>query len=194
MAPFEHPRSIQAIQYKPLDGPDMIRLICLEPDSDLAKLACRLEHFSLDQQPSYIALSYVWGDGKVTTRLKCNDGHLHITRNLEAALFHLRPRRVPRWLWVDTICIHQNDLDEKAAQIQNMRRIYAQSFQTNIWLGEAGGDGFLAATLIHTFNFHITKHPESTGTLTFDDLNDLGIGNRSLPVLRSLAGPNTILR
>ncbi|KAI9875837.1 MAG: hypothetical protein M1830_007925 [Pleopsidium flavum] len=170
-------------KYRPLAGPIPIRLICLEPDLDQNKLVCRLEHFSLDKHPSYLALSYVWGDSKVTTRLKCNDCYLHITKNLEAALFNLRSPRKRRWLWVDAICIRQEDPDEKAAQIQMMRHIYAQSMQTIVRLGEAGDDGFLAATLIHTLNFYMTKHSEWNEQLLEDDLDVLGIGNRSRPFL-----------
>ena len=154
----------------------------------MSPLACGLEHFSLDNHPSYLALSYVWGDNKVSTRLKCNDGYLHITKNLEAALFNLRSTRKPRWIWVDAICIHQNDLDEKAAQIQNMRRVYAQAMQTIVWLGEAGDDGFLAATLIHTLHHYMIQHPEWKGKLLDDDLSTLGIDSRSRPLLWQALG------
>jgi len=154
----------------------------LEPDSDQNKLVCRLEYFSIDKHPSYLALSYVWGDDKVTTRLKCDDCYLHITRNLEAALFNLRLTRKHRWVWVDAICICQNDPDEKAAQIQLMRHIYAQSMQTIVWLGGAGDDGFLATALIQTLYFHIMQHPEWKGRLLEDNLNNLGIGSISRPL------------
>lgn len=175
-------------EHRPLAGSNPIRLINLEPGPDVSPLACRMEHFSLDNHPSYLALSYVWGDDKVSTRLKCNDGYLHITKNLEAALFNLRLTRNPRWVWVDAICIRQNDPDEKTAQIQNMRRVYAQAMQPILWLGEAGDDGFLAAMLIHTLHHYITQHPEWKGKLLEDDLNTLSLGSRSRPLLWQALG------
>lgn len=177
------PNPYALYRYRPLAGPNPIRLLCLEPDPGQNRLVCRLEHYSLEEHPNYLALSYVWGDDRVTTRLKCNDCYLHITRNLEVALFNLRSTRGRRWLWVDAVCICQSDPDEKSAQIQIMRHIYAQSMQTIIWLGEAGDDGFLAATLIHTLNFHFMQHPEWAKGVLESDLDDLGLGSRSRPLL-----------
>lgn len=39
-------------------------------------------------------------------------------------------------LWVDAICINQNDLDERAVQVQVMGKIYSQAHRTLVWLGE----------------------------------------------------------
>ena len=155
----------------------------MEPDVDQNKLVCRLEHHTLDEHPKYIALSYEWGDDKITTKLQCDDGFLHITKNLEAVLYVLRQRRKRRWLWVDAICICQNDPDEKAAQIQIMRHIYARAMQTIVWLGEAGDDGFLAIGLIYTLNHYILQHPEWKGKMVQDDLYNLGISRTSRPLL-----------
>jgi len=51
----------------------------------------------------------------------------------------LRRLRYPsktRPLWIDAICINQQDRDERASQVMLMRRIYEQADRVCIWLGE----------------------------------------------------------
>jgi hypothetical protein len=38
-------------------------------------------------------------------------------------------------MWIDALCINQNDTQEKNAQVPNMRNIYLHGRQTYIWLG-----------------------------------------------------------
>jgi hypothetical protein len=40
-----------------------------------------------------------------------------------------------RKFWIDAICINQDDLDEKSAQIPLMAQIYPQAEAVNVWLG-----------------------------------------------------------
>jgi hypothetical protein len=42
----------------------------------------------------------------------------------------------PLTLWVDAVCINQNDLDERSQQVAMMRDIYASAEQLFIWLGD----------------------------------------------------------
>ena len=84
----------------------------------------------------YDALSYVWGSPDLTTRLKCNGTELHITDSLSSALQHLRRDNQSRYLWVDAICIHQGDNEEKAAQVRNMMAIYRKAEKVAAWLGK----------------------------------------------------------
>jgi Heterokaryon incompatibility protein (HET) len=43
----------------------------------------------------------------------------------------------PRVLWVDAVCINQNDEDEKSEQVSKMREIYGGATKVYAWLGEA---------------------------------------------------------
>ena len=61
----------------------------------------------------------------------------HITKNLECALRYLRHKESPRVLWVDAVCINQNDEDEKSEQVSKMREIYGGATKVYAWLGEA---------------------------------------------------------
>lgn len=62
---------------------------------------------------------------------------LNITQNLYAALLRLRDHGCSRTLWVDAVCINQEDEKEKEKQIPLMAEIYAKAFRVVVWLGEA---------------------------------------------------------
>lgn len=46
-------------------------------------------------------------------------------------------------IWVDMICIDQNDHDEKNHQVALMSQIYNQAIQVDIYLGKLDGDDAL---------------------------------------------------
>ncbi|OAG00709.1 HET-domain-containing protein [Paraphaeosphaeria sporulosa] len=101
------------------------------------------------QQPlndfSYKALSYTWGNGSLTHSITVNGASLKITRSLFDALSHLQPSTHPLKIWIDQICINQQDSKEKEEQVSLMERIYRTSEETLVWLGPSanGSDGLL---------------------------------------------------
>lgn len=130
---------------------NLIRLARLNPSrsSQDDHPSITLEVYDLDAQlPAYNALSYTWNDGNAsngetfsvfstTTSTK-----LAVTANLYWALIHLRSQDEPRYLWIDQICIRQDDLAEKSHQIPLMGRIYREAPGGVIaWLGEYGAIG-----------------------------------------------------
>lgn len=84
----------------------------------------------------YAALSYCWGDPQVTRPVRVNGRIVQVTVNLEAALRQLRHDVGEGRLWVDAICINQDDLAERAQQVSIMFWIYQGAFKVHIWLGE----------------------------------------------------------
>jgi hypothetical protein len=62
---------------------------------------------------------------------------MHIRTNLHSAFRHLRRQREDRILWIDAVCINQEDNIEKNHQVWMMKRIYESADQVVIWLGEA---------------------------------------------------------
>jgi hypothetical protein len=121
--------------YSPL-GKGEIRLLVLEPRSDSHQVICRLEHRLLSGDPDFEALSYCWGvDSKVEQAI-CDGKTLKITASLFSALSHLSLKRKERWLWVDAICINQDDDHEKNHQVSMMGTIYHSARKTVVWLGE----------------------------------------------------------
>ncbi|KAI2466847.1 HET-domain-containing protein [Annulohypoxylon bovei var. microspora] len=105
---------------------------------------------SLDVNPVYNALSYVWGD-PTSANIPGNtidiNGHgFPVTTNLLTALRYLRSllgAAGPITLWVDAVCINQADLDERKQQVSMMRDIYASAKQVIIWLGEEDDESSL---------------------------------------------------
>lgn len=126
-----------------------IRLITLLPsEDDEGQIACWLETASLDDEPEYAALSYVWGDPDDTTEILVNDVAFSATTNLASGLLHFRRyglglpgqedvASLPR-LWVDAICIDQQDMAERNQQVALMGDIYTKASYVLTWLGLPG--------------------------------------------------------
>ncbi|KAI8940558.1 hypothetical protein NX059_004235 [Plenodomus lindquistii] len=86
------------------------------------------------------ALSYVWGAQDVTHPIRCNGSVLRVHDNLHSALPYLArrgDRRPVLPIWIDAICINQQDDQEKKEQIKMMARIYGQAVKVWVWLGLA---------------------------------------------------------
>jgi hypothetical protein len=101
-----------------------------------ARLVCQLYVVDLDTRPAYTALSYVWGQ-RISSRRRiiCNDVAFCVTSNCYSALQHLHAKNGTFDIWVDAICINQNDQNEKMHQINLMGDIYSQASITYVWLG-----------------------------------------------------------
>jgi hypothetical protein len=122
--------------------PDSIRLLRLLPHEEQnAPIQCQLFDYSLQESGKrmhlYEALSYVWGDSDNPRSIYIGEHDLPVTRNLHAALSHLRNFSLERIIWVDAICIEQKNTEEKEQQIQIMAKIYSQANRVLVWLGEA---------------------------------------------------------
>jgi tetratricopeptide (TPR) repeat protein len=138
---------IQSMQtmYQPLnEGRSEIRLIEILSDDGDAIVQCRLSISSVEDNATFAALSYVWGDPKTTEEIVLNDELFPATINLAAALKYVRahwcnnfPDRNPKAfrLWVDAICINQKDPNERSSQIDLMRDIYSKAELVLSWLG-----------------------------------------------------------
>jgi Heterokaryon incompatibility protein (HET) len=126
--------------YQPLHGGDNpIRLLVLESATQLsAPIKCGLVYTRLPLDPLYEALSYTWGTQSPSQCIYLNGNPFEVTESLEAALRRLRYPSRERTLWVDAICINQNDPEELGKQVQQMRRIYEQAENVVVWLGEPG--------------------------------------------------------
>lgn len=130
------PDGVDKTKCRPLTGEKEIRLLVLEPGAPGDELKCRLVHAELSWRTRYEALSYVWGDGKVTRSLSCSGRDEVVYINLHDALSDLRLPDRERVLWTDRLCINQHDDDEIAAQMKLMGSIYSQASKVLIYLGK----------------------------------------------------------
>jgi hypothetical protein len=60
-----------------------------------------------------------------------------VTRNCGLALGYLRKTDSTWVLWIDAICINQEDDKERGHQVAIMRDVYSRAIEVLIWLGEA---------------------------------------------------------
>ncbi|KAF2023447.1 hypothetical protein EK21DRAFT_94916 [Setomelanomma holmii] len=103
----------------------------------------------LDESPDYVALSYVWGKRSPDDPVLRLDGRpLQIGTSLWQALEELTTHVGTMRLWVDQICIDQNNKTDREQQVQLMSRIYAQAQHVIGWLGSHGDDSHLAFDLL----------------------------------------------
>ena len=147
--------------YRPLDF-DSFEIRLLEfrrlqpgPPGVDRQLTCSLEYESLINPPDYIALSYCWGDATETKRISIKSyklgrsahvWHTQATRNLYEALQNVllmnqnqrtgtheyEDRSV--LVWVDALCINQEDPVERSQQVRQMRQIYSRASEVISWI------------------------------------------------------------
>jgi hypothetical protein len=110
-------------------------------------------------QPSYEALSYTWGSiqeprtAYIETAASLaftgdSFATLLISQNLHLALRHLRYAQKSRTLWVDAVCINQNDDRERSAQVRRMGDIYQFATRVLVWLGPEANESGVALSLL----------------------------------------------
>lgn len=104
-----------------------------------------------DFNPRYEALSYTWGDDAATQIVEVTDtrrsssafhsSELYVRPNLHVALKHLRDLKSERILWIDALCINQEDEEEKNDQVKRMGDIFRLAYRVVVWLGDSTPDG-----------------------------------------------------
>ncbi|KAH8592022.1 heterokaryon incompatibility protein-domain-containing protein [Bisporella sp. PMI_857] len=127
--------SLPSYQYEKLASSKSIRLLKIKRKRLFSRPVCQIIHVDLHEAPPYEALSYTWGGQVPKLPLNVNGSQLLITRNVHDFLFHQRSLLGPRLFWIDSICINQNDLDEKSVQLELMTDIYRQASRVLVWLG-----------------------------------------------------------
>lgn len=147
-------------RYANLEG-DQIRIFTLLAANREDPLRFRLESHPLHPLPLYYALSYCWGEGEAVPKCTCEDERtgeiLQLTSNLEQALRTIRAPNVDTPLWIDQICINQQNQQEKPHQIRLMADIYSRAFMVVIWLGEADEDTSLVWSLLKNVGDQIIR-------------------------------------
>lgn len=138
--------------YELIGGENKVRLLRLLPGRWDQRIECELQIVDLDNLgPSrtghfkypYIALSYSWGEtlpglrDLPKRRIYVSKKRFEVSASLELVLRHLRSEKGDVLLWVDAICINQNDKRDKSRQVMGMRDMYAKAKSVEIWLGPA---------------------------------------------------------
>ena len=128
-----------------------IRILALGPGTGDNALRGDLFEYSLNYDDlHYIALSYTWSGPVEGSAIIIGGIPLQITENLELVLRRIRGPSRPKNLWVDAICINQNDVEEKSVQVSLMGDIYASATRTTVWLGEKSTQSDVAMDFIRS--------------------------------------------
>ncbi|KAH8746311.1 heterokaryon incompatibility protein-domain-containing protein [Hyaloscypha sp. PMI_1271] len=175
-----YPRS--NYRYQPLEQ-DHIRLLQLLPtrpdgrpiNQPVEWVDCKLVHIPLAQTGDYEALSYVWGPPNFVQTIRIKDESkesrtklLNITPSLYDALRGLRYSEHPRFLWVDQICINQQDTAERNAQVRRMGEIYSRASCAVVWLGNLSQDSMLLKEMYDELSILLSNVEGVGGVLMLD--------------------------
>lgn len=179
-------------EYKSLDisHDDAFRILELQPGVGDAPIACSLRLSRLGANPDYEAISYVWGSSEKPHHIRCEATAIPITSNLRDALLQVRLPDRPRAVWADSICINQEDPDEKSSQVSAMGRIYREATRVLIYLGpEDGGHGADAVSLLQAVSGMITQTLQDIGEhkrFPYPDDNDPFIHDERWPAVNEM--------
>ncbi|KAK3321363.1 heterokaryon incompatibility protein-domain-containing protein [Cercophora scortea] len=128
-------QSIPPLVYTPLDPTRLAtRLFELFPGSRDDVLSGSLRTVDLKTNPDYDAVSYVWGDPRPCFDLVIDGQLLQIGESLGKALIAMRQHYESRILWVDAICINQQDVAERGHQVRLMANIFSAAQTVRVWL------------------------------------------------------------
>ncbi|XEV05057.1 hypothetical protein FSHL1_010344 [Fusarium sambucinum] len=137
-----HPSLAHPIYTRRLDDTEF-RVLSISPaiDED-CPIHAVLGDYQIDSCPEYETVSYCWGgeDGDARQNRPVYVGDywdvLLQTKNCWSMLQYIRLESHTRLIWIDAICINQNDNLEKETQVPLMGRIYWRCLRAIIYLGE----------------------------------------------------------
>jgi hypothetical protein len=103
----------------PLQDREIRLLFLLHNDCGAEDIKYTLLRTTIDRAPPYEALSYAWGEDlcQITPQ---NGTVTMLTTNLYQALRYLQRPYAARVLWIDALCINQEDGAERSKQAQLM--------------------------------------------------------------------------
>ncbi|KAK7702884.1 hypothetical protein SLS64_009495 [Diaporthe eres] len=198
--------------YDPLPDDDgCIRTVAIHPGEShedvVVSLTCA--RFDPDLPPLYEALSYVWGSNEnpqyIQVANKSSDAspescpgssyhgtaRLPVTQNLAVALRHMRLVDEPRVMWIDAICINQQDNAEKGLQVAKMGDVYSKASRVVVWLGPAQNDSHVAMEVMRYLGSQIEVNWDDDAMVSAPGASDLTVSKRGvvLPVKGELWRP-----
>lgn len=146
----------------------------------------KLIHIELGKGTPFSALSYVWGTEIDSAPLSCDGGTIRITENLGQALRHLQIESEMRYLWIDALCIDQDNIAERNQQVTLMKDIYGTAKEVLVWLGPDpegqadsifDGIGMLLSRVMESFEMGLEPEHILSG-------RDLELIKKTIPVFR----------
>ncbi|KXX78244.1 Heterokaryon incompatibility protein 6, OR allele [Madurella mycetomatis] len=155
------------------------RFLKLLPGEDDSDIHGELFALSLHRELDFKALSYAWGPPGAGQAISVNSCHSPISDSLHLALRTIRRRFCSMssvTLWIDAICINQEDNAEKNTQVPLMSDIYTGASSVIVWLGIASALDGLAMTVMEDL------------AARGGEAEAMAIGDPSVATMQALAG------
>ena len=146
---------------------DYVRLLTLLSDGE--NFRGSLEEFPRDNLPYFNALSWCWssrGENPTNTSFTCDGQLFPVSQHLYNLLDNLNPKNSPSSvrIWIDSICINQENIEEKNIHVAHMHKIYGRARNVIVWLGmpEGGSDLVMDSKEISKLNTALQLLPNSS--------------------------------
>ncbi|KAK8137306.1 hypothetical protein PG984_005246 [Apiospora sp. TS-2023a] len=175
-----------AFKYQGLATDESLRLLRVDRlDEADEMMMCTMLHVDRYNPPpgvSWIAMSYRWGDEKDLVTLEIREvldlaygmasdaTHEAYYRaqaprsalDMIASLYH-SGHISGRWIWIDYICLNQQDLAEKSIQVGLMGSVYSLSAQTIVYTGPASASTSTAMEFLEVLDGVFEKLDRASG-------------------------------
>jgi hypothetical protein len=96
---------------------------------------CELKHCLIEDAEPYECISYTWGSGLQTRNIEIDGKSVPVSQTVYDILCERRSLVQDRFIWIDSICIDQQNLDEKGEQVPLMTEIYSRASRVVVHLG-----------------------------------------------------------
>lgn len=124
-----------------------IRVVQILPGRSWETIKCILKHVPR-QRDYHVCLSYMWGHQNSSESIIVNGKRFTVRQNLFDFLKLARKLRTEDWLWIDALCIDQDNIPERNHQVQQMAAIYQQARHVLVYPGPIARIAHFAARLV----------------------------------------------
>lgn len=133
-AKFEN---LAPFKYHTVADGELFRLVVILPGTGMQPIECQLL-WETSRSPTrgYRCLSYCWETTVREADIIVDGFRFSVTKNLLKALQNLRKPTTTLLMWIDQLCINQDDHLERGHQVSIMKRIFSQAKEVIVWLGE----------------------------------------------------------
>jgi hypothetical protein len=149
-------------QYETLQ-PGFIRVLDVLPrDPSLGPyIIAKMRHVQLEDA-KYDAISYTWGNPIKSKGILINGKWFSVTENAFGVIEDRVSLLHKRTIWIDCICINQEDDQEKSQQVVMMDEIYRKANRAILWLGDIP-DGIMAFSLVEDLCRRVKREKAGEG-------------------------------
>jgi hypothetical protein len=144
-----------------------VRLLRIKRRTPFINLEAKLIEVNFKSLPLqwYHAISHVWSHGEKNRTISLNGRPFSITSSDYNILCKSSSYFAPRTVWIDTICINQEDDVEKASQVKKMRDIYYNASAVQVYLVDAPSSWLAVPFLHHILRSYGASKTECSSTM-----------------------------